>query len=74
MSNWIVSALTVMVLACGAGAQPPRPGKTVDWSKVAKRIAWFGTWKGALAAAQRTGRPVLLISAAPHCHQISGVW
>ena len=37
-------------------------------------IEWFGTWKGALAEAKRTGRPILLISAAPHCKNISGIW
>ena len=37
-------------------------------------IAWFGTLKSALAEAARTGRPILLISAAPHCHNVSGLW
>ncbi|MCH2363063.1 MAG: hypothetical protein MK479_00635 [Planctomycetes bacterium] len=37
-------------------------------------IAWFGTLKSALVEAARTGRPILLISAAPHCHNISGLW
>jgi hypothetical protein len=37
-------------------------------------ITWFGTWKQGLAEAKRTGRPILLISAAPHCRNISGLW
>jgi hypothetical protein len=39
-----------------------------------ERIAWFGTWEGGLAEAQRTGKPIMLVSAAPHCHQVPGVW
>jgi hypothetical protein len=37
-------------------------------------IAWYGTWKEGLAEARRTGRPIFLISAAPHCHNVSGIW
>ena len=37
-------------------------------------IAWFGTWKQGAAEARRSGRPILLISAAPHCHSVSGIW
>ena len=37
-------------------------------------IAWFGTWDRGLAEAKRTGRPILLISAAPHCGRVPGMW
>ncbi|MEM6572194.1 MAG: hypothetical protein AAF957_27515 [Planctomycetota bacterium] len=37
-------------------------------------IAWFGTLDGALAEAKRTGRPILLMSAAPACREVPGVW
>ena len=37
-------------------------------------IAWHGTWERGLAAAKSAGRPILLISAAPQCHGISGLW
>jgi hypothetical protein len=57
---------------------PPRPEGPVEGSGVpaAKRnlIAWYGTWEGAKAEAKRSGKPILLLSAAPHCHDISGVW
>lgn len=42
-------------------------------SKTAK-IAWHGTWKGGLAEAQRTGKPIMLVSAVPQCHSVPGVW
>ncbi len=38
------------------------------------RIAWFGTVKQGLAVAKATQRPILLISSAPHCRGISGIW
>ena len=37
-------------------------------------VPWYGTWKGALAEAERSGRPILLLAATPQCHGISGVW
>ncbi len=39
-----------------------------------RSIAWYGTWESGLAAAKESGRPILLVSAAPHCHQVPGVW
>jgi hypothetical protein len=39
-----------------------------------ERIAWFETWKDGVAAAQATNRPILLVAAAPQCHEISGLW
>jgi len=39
-----------------------------------ERIAWYSTLKQGLAVARTTGRPILLVSAAPHCHGISGIW
>ena len=43
-------------------------------ANAAERIAWYSTLKQGLAVAKTTGRPILLISAAPHCHGISGIW
>ena len=40
----------------------------------AERIAWYSSLKQGLAVAKTTGQPILLISAAPHCHGISGIW
>ena len=52
----------------------PRGEVTVDWSKIESRIAWFGTMDAGRAAAEKTGRPILLVSAAPHCRAVPGVW
>ncbi len=37
-------------------------------------IQWFATIASGFAEAKRTGRPILLISAAPHCAGVSGIW
>lgn len=54
--------------------QPPTP-ETIDRPQLPDaQIAWFPQWKTGLAEAQRSGRPILLASAAPHCGGVSGVW
>ncbi len=63
-----------LALAAPVVAQGPRPGVTTDWSKVEARIAWHGTWTGALAAAEASQRPILLVFAAPHCGLVPGMW
>lgn len=37
-------------------------------------IQWLATWTSALQEAERRGRPILLVSAAPHCAGVSGMW
>jgi hypothetical protein len=65
-----VAAVVAAVLAFQGG--PPRPG--VVEPVAGERIAWFGTWEAGLAEAKRTNRPILLVSAAPHCHGVPGIW
>ena len=43
-------------------------------SEGTRHIAWYGTWELGLAEAKRTGRPILLMSAAPRCHDVPGLW
>ena len=74
MRHPICSSTAVLLLAGVAQAQVPHPEVTVDWTEVERRIAWFGTIDGALAAAERTHRPILLVSGAPHCQLVPGVW
>lgn len=72
---WFVTAtLAASALGEPCLAQGPRPGVTQDWAKVEQRVAWHGTWKGALAAAEATGQPILLVFAAPHCGMVPGMW
>ncbi|MDE0960151.1 MAG: hypothetical protein OSB09_05160 [Planctomycetota bacterium] len=37
-------------------------------------VAWWATWEGATEEARRSGKPILLLSAAPQCHGIPGIW
>lgn len=37
-------------------------------------IAWFTSLEDGLKVAKRTGRPILFLSAAPHCAGVSGIW
>ena len=58
-------ALLLLPLATTLAAPP---------ADAAERIAWYSSVKQGLAVAKTTGRPILLVSAAPHCHGISGIW
>ena len=40
----------------------------------ASGIQWFATWDSGRLEAERTGRAILLVSAAPHCAGVSGIW
>lgn len=37
-------------------------------------IAWYGTWEQGYQAARASGKPILLLAAAPQCHGVSGIW
>ena len=37
-------------------------------------IAWYTDLDAGLAEAKRTNKPILLMSAAPSCSGVSGVW
>jgi len=52
---------------------PPGPLQ-VERAAVKGGIQWFATWDSGRREAQRSGRPILLVSAAPHCAGVSGVW
>ena len=39
-----------------------------------ERIQWYATWDMGLRQARASGRPILLVAAAPHCHNVSGIW
>jgi hypothetical protein len=51
-----------------------RPGKQGDDQASAGGIQWFTTWEAGKQEAARTGKPILLVSAAPHCAGVSGIW
>ena len=64
----------VRVDALTTGAHvTPEPYREIA-SEYPAGVAWWGTWDGALSEAKRTGKPILLLSAAPHCHVVPGIW
>ena len=57
-----------------SNAQAQAQAQALKAAAKAEKIAWHGTWKGGLAEAQRTGKPIMLVSAVPQCHSVPGVW
>ena len=53
------------------GPPPEKDGGVVSNSA---GIQWFATLERGRAEAERTGKPILFVSAAPHCGGISGMW
>jgi hypothetical protein len=61
--------------------QQPQPepekkpeAKSEKTSSAPTAIQWFSSLDAGLREAQRTGQPILLVSAAPHCAGVSGIW
>jgi len=42
--------------------------------KVVSGIVWYGVLEDGLAEAKRTGKPILLITAAAQCGGVPGMW
>jgi hypothetical protein len=38
------------------------------------RVAWYSVWEDAKNEAARSGRPIMLMSAAPRCNEVPGMW
>ncbi len=67
-------AVLLMLAANCAAAQDPFGPPAGPIPSAQGGIVWYGTLRTGLAEARRTNRPILLLSAAPHCHNISGIW
>lgn len=63
----LLSLLLLLLLVPAAGTADAQEA-------VGPGIAWHGTLEAGLAEARRTNRPILLMAAAPQCHNISGMW
>ena len=69
--------------AQGPGKFPPPPGGPpgkgggapfIRGKAPASGIQWFATWDSGKLEAARSGKPILLISGAPHTAGVSGCW
>ena len=49
-------------------------GSLPNSRKVVTGIAWYGVLEDGLAEAKRTGKPILLITAAAQCGGVPGMW
>jgi hypothetical protein len=56
------------------GRPPERPDRDQARGDASAGIQWFATWESGLREARQSGRPILLVSAAPHCAGVSGIW
>lgn len=74
MKQKLICAVTgLMIGLMGiAFARPPIDDGLSDG--VQPKIAWYSTLQSGLAEAQRSQRPILLISAAPQCLGVPGTW
>lgn len=54
----------------GRQERPP----TDDTASNGEAVQWFATLERGLAEAKRTGKPILFLTAAPHCGGVSGIW
>jgi hypothetical protein len=57
----------------GPPPEPPEDRQSRD-EPATGAIQWFATWESGLKEAQRSQRPILLVSAAPHCAGVPGIW
>ena len=64
----LVSMTVIVALFGVTWAQP------VADEGVSPKIAWYSTLESGLAEADRSKRPILLISAAPQCLGVPGTW
>ena len=57
-----------------APAEKGKPEEQTGMLPEATTIQWYATLDRGLAEAKRTGKPILFVSAAPHCAGVSGMW
>lgn len=69
-----VLAAATLAASLFLSAVPASAGDTKAEAATKPGIQWFATWEQAKAEAERTGRPILFTSAAPHCRNVSGMW
>lgn len=74
MKRSLFSMLLAVVLSLPLNAQPRPQDMVGNIPSGQGGIVWHGKLREGLAEAKRTNRPILLLSAVPHCHGVSGVW
>ena len=76
-SIFLVFASSVLAQRPPQRGGPGGPGGRMNQSPATPEgagIQWYATLDRGLAEAKRTGKPILFVSAAPHCAGVSGMW
>lgn len=67
----IALALCLGVVSFTCGQPPQRHQQSTE---LTPQVQWFGVLSDGLAEAERTGKPILLVSAACQCAGVPGMW
>ena len=68
------SLLLISLLTSGALFLRGDTATQEDEIGIPEGIVWYGVLEDGLAEARETGKPIFLISAAPNCVGVSGIW
>ena len=70
--------ITLFLVAClattGALLLRGDAQQTDESIGIPEGIVWYGVLADGLAEAKETGKPIFLLSAAPNCTGVSGIW
>ncbi|MFK7767861.1 MAG: hypothetical protein AB8B55_11620 [Mariniblastus sp.] len=64
----------VATAGCDAQERRSRRGNARPTDSIPSGIAWYGVLNDGIADAKATNRPIMLLSAAPQCAGIPGMW
>ncbi len=70
----VVIPLLLWSTSCLAQRPSADPAPRTSGVAIPSGIAWYGVLKDGLAEAKESNRPILLLSAAPQCAGIPGMW
>ena len=71
----ITTLLLAALIAAPLSAQDRRGGRNATIEGTTQPgIAWYGVLEHARQEAARTGKPILLMSGAPACSGVPGMW
>ena len=56
------------------GEPKERPKGDPEQAAAGGGVQWYATLAGGLKETERTGKPILFLTAAPHCAGVPGIW
>ncbi len=70
----LILALCLVAPNATAQTEPRSQSSQPSQALPASAIAWYGTLNEGMKVARKTGRPIFLMSAAPHRRSTPGMW